>query len=128
MQDIAHSIVEAYSRVLVGLAFSVLSRIGDILIEDDLKKPTTPIATLKFDFCSDVYLSGITETPPGHIKRSLIDQMNMVDGRTKGTKVSKGIIDKKSKMITVIAASPLRNKAWCYGKEESEYCTPSCSP
>ncbi|OAY73526.1 Rop guanine nucleotide exchange factor 14 [Ananas comosus] len=114
-KDIAHSIVEAYSRVLVGLAFSILSRIGDILIEDDLKKPTTPIATLKFDFCSDVYLSGITETPPGHIKRSLIYQMNMVDGRTKGTEVTKGIkdysFDKKSKMITVIAASPLRNKA-----------------
>ncbi|XP_038978114.1 rop guanine nucleotide exchange factor 14-like isoform X1 [Phoenix dactylifera] len=80
-KDVGHSIVEAYSRVLVGLAFSMLSRIGDILQEDDLKKPTTPIATLKFDFTSDVYLAGITETPPGHIKRSLIEQMNMVDGR-----------------------------------------------
>lgn len=80
-KDVGYSIVEAYSRVLVGLAFGMLSRIGDILQEDDLKKPATPIATLKFDFTSDVYLAGITETPPGHIKRSLIEQMNMVDGR-----------------------------------------------
>ncbi|KAJ3680718.1 hypothetical protein LUZ60_016996 [Juncus effusus] len=79
--DIGHSIVEAYSRVLVGLAFSILSRMSEILMEDDLKKPTTPISNLKFDFASAVYLSGITETPPGHIRRSLIDQMNKVDGR-----------------------------------------------
>ncbi|KAJ4799996.1 rop guanine nucleotide exchange factor-like protein [Rhynchospora pubera] len=80
--DVAHAIVEAYSRVIVGVAFSVLSRIAELLMEDDLKKPTTPISKLKFDFSSAVYLAGITETPPGHIRRSLIDQMNMVDGRT----------------------------------------------
>ncbi|KAJ0989801.1 hypothetical protein J5N97_008157 [Dioscorea zingiberensis] len=85
-KDVGHSIVEAYSRVLVSIAFSILSRIGDILQEDDLKKPSTPIATLKFDFSSDVYLAGITETPPGHIRRSLIDQMNLVDGRIGNSK------------------------------------------
>ncbi|XP_078163108.1 RHO guanyl-nucleotide exchange factor 14 isoform X2 [Carex rostrata] len=79
--DIGHAIVEAYSRVIVGVAFSILSRIAEILMEDDVKKPTTPISKLKFDFSSAVYLAGITETPPGHIRRSLIDQMNMVDGR-----------------------------------------------
>ncbi|CAL9776638.1 unnamed protein product [Musa acuminata subsp. burmannicoides] len=47
-KDVGDSIIEAYSRVLVGLAFSILSRIGDILREDDLKKPTTPISNLKF--------------------------------------------------------------------------------
>ncbi|KAJ4746341.1 rop guanine nucleotide exchange factor-like protein [Rhynchospora pubera] len=80
--DVAHAIVEAYSRVIVGVAFSILSRIAELLMEDDLKKPTTPISKLKFDFSSAVYLAGITETPSGHIRRSLIDQMNMVDGRT----------------------------------------------
>ncbi|XP_039122778.1 rop guanine nucleotide exchange factor 14-like isoform X1 [Dioscorea cayenensis subsp. rotundata] len=109
-KDVGHSIVEAYSRVLVSLAFSILSRIGDILQEDDLKKPTTPIATLKFDFSSDVYLAGITETPPGNIKRSLIDQMNTVDGRichTISTKTSKKhFLNKKaSTIITVTAGS-----------------------
>ncbi|XP_008797976.2 rop guanine nucleotide exchange factor 14 [Phoenix dactylifera] len=90
-KDVGHSIVEAYSRVLVGLAFSILSRIGDILQEDDLKKPATPIATLKFDFSSDVYLAGITETPPGHIKRCLVDQMNMADGRYIKDNASKAV-------------------------------------
>ncbi|AQK73968.1 Rop guanine nucleotide exchange factor 14 [Zea mays] len=40
-----------------------------------------PMTTLKFDLSSDVYLAGITETPPGHIRRSLMDQISMVDGR-----------------------------------------------
>ncbi|PWZ22995.1 hypothetical protein Zm00014a_022782 [Zea mays] len=80
--DVGHAIVEAYARVLVGVAFSILSRVAEILLEDDLiKKPNTPMATLKFDLSSDVYLAGITETPPGHIRRSLMDQISMVDGR-----------------------------------------------
>ncbi|PKA64124.1 Rop guanine nucleotide exchange factor 1 [Apostasia shenzhenica] len=83
-KDVGHSIIEAYSRVLVNLAFSILSRIGDLLQVDELKKPSTPIANLKFDFFSEVYLAGITETPPGHIRRSLIDQMNSADGRSFG--------------------------------------------
>lgn len=80
-KDVGHSILEAYSKVIVNLSFSILSRIGDILQEDDLKRPSTPITTLKFDFFSDVYLAGIKETPPGNIRRSLINQMNNVDGR-----------------------------------------------
>uniref|UniRef100_M8BVN9 Rop guanine nucleotide exchange factor 1 n=1 Tax=Aegilops tauschii TaxID=37682 RepID=M8BVN9_AEGTA len=81
-EDVGHAIVEAYSRVLVGVAFSILSRVAEIMLEDDLvKKPNTPMATLKFDLSSDVYLAGITETPPGHIRRSLMDQISMVDGR-----------------------------------------------
>jgi hypothetical protein len=82
VQDVGHAIVEAYSRVLVGVSFSILSRVAEVMLEDDLiKKPNTPMATLKFDLSSDVYLAGITETPPGHIRRSLMDQISMVDGR-----------------------------------------------
>jgi hypothetical protein len=82
VQDVGHAIVEAYSRVLVGVAFSILSRVAEVMLEDDLiKKPNTPMATLKFDLSSDVYLAGIAETPPGHIRRSLMDQISMVDGR-----------------------------------------------
>ncbi|WOL09495.1 rop guanine nucleotide exchange factor 14 [Canna indica] len=109
-KDIGHSIIEAYSRVLVRLAFSILTRIGDILQEDDLKKPTTLIANLKFDFSSNVYLAGITQTPPGHIKRSLIDQMNKVDGRYMSRASEEHrLVDNKTK-VTMI-------KAWHYGRE-----------
>ncbi|KAL5207945.1 hypothetical protein ABZP36_032380 [Zizania latifolia] len=90
--DVGHAIVEAYSRVLVGVAFSVLSRIAEILLEDDvIKKPNTPMATLKFDLSSDVYLAGITETPPGHIRRSLMDQISLVDGRLDTAVKKKGV-------------------------------------
>ncbi|KAL0912983.1 hypothetical protein M5K25_016408 [Dendrobium thyrsiflorum] len=89
-KDVGHSILEAYSKVIVNLAFSILSRIGDILQEDDLKKPPTPISTLKFDFFSDAYLAGFKETPPGNLRRSLANQMNNVDGRNfENTKVGK---------------------------------------
>ena len=92
MQDVGHAIVEAYSRVLVGVAFSILSRVAEILLEDDLvKKPNTPMAALKFDLSSDVYLAGITETPPGHIRRSLMDQISMVDGRLDAVIKKKGV-------------------------------------
>lgn len=130
-KDVGHSVVEAYSRVLVGLGFSIMSRIGDILQEDDLKKPTTPIATLKFDFTSDVYLAGITETPPGHIKRSLVDQMNKVDGRYIKHNASKAVeepnSDSKEKTIMVVTASPLGSRGWCYGREPCVI-TPPSSP
>ncbi|CAD5195551.1 unnamed protein product [Musa acuminata subsp. malaccensis] len=120
-KDVGHAITEAYSRVLGGLAFSILSRIGDIFQEDDLKNPTTPIANLKFDFSSNVYLAGIAETPPGHIKRSLIDQMNTVDGRFSSFYIGKAseehFLDGKAKRITVVPTSPLRSRTWCYGRE-----------
>uniref|UniRef100_A0A0E0CQ99 PRONE domain-containing protein n=1 Tax=Oryza meridionalis TaxID=40149 RepID=A0A0E0CQ99_9ORYZ len=90
--DVGHAIVEAYSRVLVGVAFSILSRVAEILLEDDLiKKPNTPLATLKFDLSSDVYLAGITETPPGHIRRSLMDQISLVDGSLDAVVRKKGV-------------------------------------
>ncbi|KAL5211804.1 hypothetical protein ABZP36_022651 [Zizania latifolia] len=90
--DVGHAIAEAYSRVLVGVAFSILSRTAEILLEDDLiKKPnTTPMAALKFDLSSDVYLADITETPPGHIRRSLMDQISLVDGRLDAVVKKKG--------------------------------------
>jgi len=90
--DVGHAIVEAYSRVLVGVAFSILSRVAEILLEDDLvKKPNTPMAALKFDLSSDVYLAGIAETPSGHIRRSLMDQISMVDGRLDAVVKKKGV-------------------------------------
>ncbi|KAF5815679.1 putative PRONE domain, Rop guanine nucleotide exchange factor [Helianthus annuus] len=44
-KDVAHAIIEAYSRVLGNLAFSILTRIGDISQEDVLSDPDSPMAT-----------------------------------------------------------------------------------
>ncbi|GER54745.1 Rop guanine nucleotide exchange factor [Striga asiatica] len=43
-KDVGHSILEAYSRVMSNLAFSILSRIGDILQEDVMSNPNSPTA------------------------------------------------------------------------------------
>ncbi|MQL70806.1 hypothetical protein Taro_003105 [Colocasia esculenta] len=113
-KDVGRSIIEAYSRVLGNLAFSILARIGDILQEDDLNKPSTPVAMLKFDFSSDVYLAGITETPPGYIKRALINQMDKVDSRVSSAiKPSKELFpeDKVNTVVAAAVASPCRNKS-----------------
>lgn len=80
-KDVGHSIMEAYSRVIINLAFSIVSRIGDVLREDDTKKPSTPMTTLKFDFFSEVYLAGIKETLPSRAGRSLVDRANTVSMR-----------------------------------------------
>ncbi|KAH9298613.1 hypothetical protein KI387_030295, partial [Taxus chinensis] len=37
-RDVGHSILESYSRVLESLAFNILSRIGDVVREDDFTK------------------------------------------------------------------------------------------
>nr|GEW68538.1 Rop guanine nucleotide exchange factor 14-like isoform X1 [Tanacetum cinerariifolium] len=44
-KDIAHAILEAYSRVLGNLAFKILARIKDISQEDVSTDPNSPLAT-----------------------------------------------------------------------------------
>ncbi|EPS63690.1 hypothetical protein M569_11093, partial [Genlisea aurea] len=43
-KDVGHSILEAYSRVLSNLAFSILIRIGDVLQRDIVSNPNSPAA------------------------------------------------------------------------------------
>ncbi|XWS49417.1 hypothetical protein CRYUN_Cryun12cG0001800 [Craigia yunnanensis] len=47
-KDVGHSILEAYSRVIRNLALSIVCRIGEILQEDTLSNPNSPVATLCF--------------------------------------------------------------------------------
>lgn len=109
-QDVGHAIVEAYSRVLGNLAFCILARIGDVLQEDDLHQPiSTAAADLKFELSSEMYLGGASETPPGYIKRALIDQMNMADGRLRVADVIKRprqLFPEKKKIADVPGESP----------------------
>ncbi|XP_062147035.1 rop guanine nucleotide exchange factor 14-like isoform X2 [Alnus glutinosa] len=48
-KDVGHSILEAYSRVLGNLAYSILFRIRDILEEDGLSNPNSPVTMPYFD-------------------------------------------------------------------------------
>ncbi|KAL5723533.1 hypothetical protein ACHQM5_006922 [Ranunculus cassubicifolius] len=83
-KDVGQSILEAYSRVIGSLAFSILSRIRDIMQEDELSNPNSPAM---------IYCPAIFETPKANksFRHSLIDQMNKVDGQGKGFKSNKAL-------------------------------------
>ncbi|KAJ8448353.1 hypothetical protein Cgig2_021981 [Carnegiea gigantea] len=79
-KDIGHSILEAYSRVLGNLAYSILSRIGDTLREDHSSNPSSPMPSCCF--LKGLTSKGISGSPivKPRIGHSLLDRMNKVDG------------------------------------------------
>ncbi|KAE8671364.1 Rop guanine nucleotide exchange factor 14 [Hibiscus syriacus] len=68
-KDVGHSILEAYSRVLKSLAFSIMCRMGEIVQEDSLYNQDSSIATWCFP--------GIKVRNPRH---SIIDTVEKVEG------------------------------------------------
>ncbi|XP_019055455.1 PREDICTED: rop guanine nucleotide exchange factor 14 isoform X2 [Nelumbo nucifera] len=118
-KDIGHSILEAYSRVLGSLAFSILSRIGDILQEDVLSNPNSPVASCCFP---GVSLTGIFESPAvdSRICHSLIDQMNRVDGQfceSSPSKSSDVVFSDGETKTSSVTSTPCRSRVWCIGRE-----------
>lgn len=74
-QDVAHAILEAYSRVLGNLAFSILTRIGDVSHEDMLSNPDSSNGTNRGETIS---------IPSSNTKASshtLIDKMDNIEGK-----------------------------------------------
>ncbi|KAF7829118.1 rop guanine nucleotide exchange factor 14-like [Senna tora] len=126
-KDIGHSILEAYSRVLGNLAFSILSRIGDILQEDALSNPNSPVATSwsPAPNLSETWVVG------SHIRHSLIDKMNKADGpycesscgSTSDLELS--CTDAKPNSVT---QTPSRSRVWCIGREACTSVSPQNSP
>ncbi|KAK3006455.1 hypothetical protein RJ639_015693 [Escallonia herrerae] len=127
-KDVGHSILEAYSRVLGNLAFGILSRMGDILQEDILSNPNSPVAVSRFP----VNLTGILDTPPNlRIRHSLIDQMNDVDGQlcnSNSSKVSDVELSSDETKASSLTATPSRSRVWCIGKEACISLSPTSSP
>lgn len=132
-KDIGHSILEAYSRVLGNLAYSILSRIGNILQEDYSSNPNSPIP--KCCFPSGLNLNGISDSPPivkPRIRHSLVDRMNKADeyfsdsnpGRTSDSEVS-STTEAKSSSVT---ATPSSSRIWCIGKDGRNHGSPHSSP
>ncbi|KAA8521053.1 hypothetical protein F0562_011794 [Nyssa sinensis] len=130
-KDVGHSIIEAYSRVLGNLAFSILSRIGDILQEDILSNPNSPMPTCSFP---GINLTGFSDSPVlgQRIRHSLIDQMNKADGgqfcdlnagNASDLELSGG--EPKTSSVT---ATPSRSRVWCIGKEACRSLSPTNSP
>ncbi|KAK6946568.1 PRONE domain, partial [Dillenia turbinata] len=131
-KDVGHSILEAYSRVLKNLAFSILSRIGDILQEDASSDPSSPMAVATKCF-PGMGLAGVPETQVAglHLRGSLLDQINRVDGLSSDSSTSKNFgsdfssSDAKTSSVT---ATPSRRLIRCIGKEALGSVSTSSSP
>lgn len=115
-KDVGQSILEAYSRVLGGLAFSILSRIKDILQEDELGNPNSPAVTCCY---SSTKLPGIFETPKAskHFRHSLIDQLNKVDGNPNNALTADYANCKIQAQSLSLISTHSRSAVWCVGKD-----------
>lgn len=51
LQDVGHAVLESYSRILESLAFTVMSRIEDVLHADGLTQNPSQIATKRKPTC-----------------------------------------------------------------------------
>ncbi|XAR70764.1 hypothetical protein NMG60_11027743 [Bertholletia excelsa] len=120
-KDIGNSILEAYSRVLRNLAYKILSRIGDILQEDVLSNPNSPVPACCFPGIT------ITRNPDSpmlgqRVRHSLIDQMNKVDGQSCNSHASVGSeeLSASEAKSSSVAVTPSRSRVWCMGREASQ--------
>ncbi|PSS01270.1 Rop guanine nucleotide exchange factor like [Actinidia chinensis var. chinensis] len=129
-KDVGHSILEAYSRVLRNLAFKILSRIGDILQEDILSNPNSPVPPCCFP---GVNLTGNSDSPvlSHRLRHSLIDQMNRVDeqfynsyARNNASKLEISCAEPKTSSVT---ATPSRSRVSCIGREACRGVSPQNS-
>ncbi|KAL4324334.1 hypothetical protein GQ457_11G020200 [Hibiscus cannabinus] len=107
-KDVGHSILEAYSRVLKNLAFSILSRMGEILQEDSLCNPDSGVATWFFP--------GIKV---GNPRCSLIDAMKRVEGSHCESDTDRGSCGDAT------PSTSRSGRVWCIGKET---CSVGMSP
>ncbi|KAL3498095.1 hypothetical protein ACH5RR_040827 [Cinchona calisaya] len=105
-KDLGHAILEAYSRVLGNLALSILSRIADILEEDRLSNPSTPVATTHFPGLRIQEISG--SPMQRRVRHSLIDQMNSADGNPLCSPFG-------DSNVSSATATPSRSRVWCIG-------------
>ncbi|XP_007040892.2 PREDICTED: rop guanine nucleotide exchange factor 14 isoform X1 [Theobroma cacao] len=129
-KDVGHSILEAYSRVLRNLAFSIMSRIGEILQEDTLSNPNSPVATLCFP---GMNMKGNLQTPAcgPRARQSLIDQMNRADGKycdSDSSSYSEREVSYNEARRSCVNATPSRSRVWCIGKEACIGVSPRNSP
>lgn len=127
-KDVGHSILEAYSRVLGNLAFSILCRIGDILQEDVMSNPNSPAPACCFP---GLNLNGVSDTPlvSLRVRHSLIDQMNMADGQFESSTNNSSDLEHGETKASLVTATPSRSsRVWCIGREACSSMSPRNSP
>jgi hypothetical protein len=103
--------LEAYSRVLGNLGFSILSRIGDILQEDCLSSSNSLSCSPGINNISETWMVD------SHIKQSLLQKMNKADGQCCDTTSDLELKSFDAKSKDVIIATPNRSSVWCISRE-----------
>jgi hypothetical protein len=130
LQDVGHAILEAYSRVLGNLAFSILSRIADIMQEDSLTNPSSPAATCCFP---GINSSGYVETPAmSYISDThSSNRLNKVDvkhRKSNASHISDQELSCSEARTSSVIATPSRSRVWCIGGDACRSLSPTNSP
>ncbi|KAF8101731.1 hypothetical protein N665_0201s0052 [Sinapis alba] len=84
-KDIGYAILEAYSRILASLAFSILSRIREILQEDALNNLNSHAAPSCFSGSSDIFRTQERLLVSSRLRHSLIHDINKADDDTRNS-------------------------------------------
>lgn len=115
-KDVGHSILEAYSRVLANLAFSILSRLGDILQEDIMSNPNSPVA---MSHLVGARIPGISDSPMlDRVRHSLIHQLNGIDAKSCSSREATDVDgNHEEAKISSVSTTPSRSRVWCIGRE-----------
>ncbi|VVA17145.1 PREDICTED: rop guanine nucleotide exchange factor [Prunus dulcis] len=125
-KDVGHSIMEAYSRVLGNLAFSILSRVGDVLQEDALNNPNSFTASSYFPW---INISHNSSMAGQNIRYSFIDG-NKGDRRHSNSTLSSIDLEFTYSVAkdSPVTATPSRARVWCIGREACVSVSPTNSP
>jgi len=102
--------LEAYSRVLGNLGFSILSRIEDILQEDCVSSSNSLN-------CSPGINISETWMVDSHIKQSLLQKMNKADGQCCDSNSDLELKSFDARSKDVIIATSNRSSVWCISRE-----------
>ncbi|XP_057799036.1 rop guanine nucleotide exchange factor 14 isoform X2 [Salvia miltiorrhiza] len=125
-KDVGHSILEAYSRVVSNLAFSILSRLGDILQEDIVSNPNSPVA---MSHLVGARIPGISDSPMlDRVRHSLIHQLNTVEVKSCNSGETNNVSEVDEAKISSVSATPSRSRVWCIGKEACHSLSAQNSP
>ncbi|KAD6453693.1 hypothetical protein E3N88_08399 [Mikania micrantha] len=128
-KDVAHAIIEAYSRVLSNLAFSILTRIGDISQEDILSDPNSPM-TINRLHCLNISNIPCISSSNLNAKHTLIDKMDSMEGNLSLLKTEEAsdtslLSDEPNRRSVTATAST--SSACCLGTE-SYFSSPTNTP
>nr|XP_043635765.1 rop guanine nucleotide exchange factor 14-like [Erigeron canadensis]XP_043636467.1 rop guanine nucleotide exchange factor 14-like [Erigeron canadensis] len=118
-KDIAHAILEAYSRVLGNLAFNILARIGDICQADVSVDPNSPLAKISLPGLNVYGISGISISSIS-ARYTSVDKMNSIEGKLsllKDEKASYTSALSDETYTNSVTATPSRSPRCCMGKE-----------